>query len=105
MRNLGRGTAQGDLRFVHVLEQMGCDVELANDWTEVRGPDHLRGLTVDMADLPDMALTLAAIGRWLTARSASTALVSHAATKPTASARPPPNSSAWACASTSGPMA
>ncbi|MCC6626040.1 MAG: 3-phosphoshikimate 1-carboxyvinyltransferase [Chloroflexi bacterium] len=61
VRHLGRRTAQGDLAFVRILEQMGCAVAMADDWTEVRGPARLRGLTVNMADLPDMALTLAAI--------------------------------------------
>jgi 3-phosphoshikimate 1-carboxyvinyltransferase len=61
VRHLGRRSAQGDLRFVDVLARMGCAVELADDWTEVRGPDQLRGVTVNMADLSDTAPTLAAI--------------------------------------------
>jgi 3-phosphoshikimate 1-carboxyvinyltransferase len=61
VRHLGRRSAQGDLRFVEVLARMGCSVAMGDDWTEVRGPERLQGLTVDMGDLPDMALTLAAI--------------------------------------------
>ncbi len=61
VRHLGRRSAQGDLRFVDILQQMGCAVEMSDDWTAVRGRAQLQGVTVNMADLPDMALTLAAI--------------------------------------------
>jgi 3-phosphoshikimate 1-carboxyvinyltransferase len=59
--HLGTSSAQGDLAFVQVLARMGCTVEQTADWTEVRGPIVLRGVTVNMADLSDTAPTLAAI--------------------------------------------
>lgn len=54
---------QGDLRFLAVLEQMGCGVVDTPDGIEVTGPKDgsLRGITVDMNDFSDQALTLAAI--------------------------------------------
>jgi 3-phosphoshikimate 1-carboxyvinyltransferase len=58
---LGRGSLQGDLAFVDVLERMGAEVERHDDWTEVRGTGTLHGVEVDMADLSDTAQTLAAI--------------------------------------------
>ena len=61
VRHLGRASAQGDLRFVEALACMGCAVEIADDWTEVRGPQRLRGITINMADISDTAPTLAAI--------------------------------------------
>lgn len=61
VRHLGQATVQGDLRFVEVLAQMGCSVEMTADWTEVRGSGHLQGIQVNLADLPDTAQTLAAI--------------------------------------------
>lgn len=58
---LGSASLQGDLRVVEVLEQMGAEVEVDTSWTEVRGTGRLRGVDVDMSDLPDMAQTIAAV--------------------------------------------
>ena len=58
---LGAGSTQGDLRFVRVLAEMGCEVEVADDFVEVRGPGRLRGVEVDMNAFSDTMMTLAAI--------------------------------------------
>jgi 3-phosphoshikimate 1-carboxyvinyltransferase len=58
---LGAGSRQGDLRFVEVLARMGCEVEVADGWTEVRGGPTLAGVDVDLADLSDTAPTLAVV--------------------------------------------
>ncbi len=54
---------QGDLKFLDVLEQMGCTVENGPEGITVTGPasGKLHGLSVDMRDFSDQALTLAAI--------------------------------------------
>jgi 3-phosphoshikimate 1-carboxyvinyltransferase len=56
---------QGDVRFVDVLRAMGCAVSvhsgLDGEGIEVRGPDRLRGVEVDMNAISDTAQTLAAI--------------------------------------------
>jgi len=60
--NLGRATRQPDLRFVEVLERMGCWVIHEPHRVTVSGPDQLRGnLDVDMRPMSDATLTLAAI--------------------------------------------
>jgi 3-phosphoshikimate 1-carboxyvinyltransferase len=53
-------TLQGDLRFVKILERMGCEVlhEPAGI-TVLGGP--LRGVDVDMNDISDTVMTLAAV--------------------------------------------
>ncbi|MDQ3856747.1 MAG: 3-phosphoshikimate 1-carboxyvinyltransferase, partial [Chloroflexota bacterium] len=61
VQGLGDRSLQGDARFVEVLEQMGCEVGRSGDFTEVSGPRRLRGITVDLNGMPDMAQTLAAI--------------------------------------------
>ena len=61
MRGLGAGSLQGDLRFVWVLERMGCKVEVGKDAVAVRGPERLRGVEADMGDISDTMITLAAI--------------------------------------------
>lgn len=64
--HLGQGSAQGDLRFVDLLERMGCTVIRANDYTEVAGASELRGIEADMGDISDTAQTLAAIAPFAT---------------------------------------
>jgi 3-phosphoshikimate 1-carboxyvinyltransferase len=58
---LTTSTVQGDLRFVRILEQMGCSVSVTADGTEVVGPEALRGVDVDMADCSDTVPTLAVV--------------------------------------------
>lgn len=61
VRHLGVASAQGDARFADVLERMGCGVTRAEDFIEVRGPERLRGVDVDMNAISDTAQSLAAI--------------------------------------------
>jgi 3-phosphoshikimate 1-carboxyvinyltransferase len=53
-------TLQGDIKFLHVLEWMGCKIERDLVWNTVyAGP--LRGIDVDMNDISDTVMTLAAV--------------------------------------------
>ncbi len=54
---------QGDLAFLDVLTRMGCTVTEEPEGIAVTGPaaGRLRGLTADLRDFSDQALTLAAI--------------------------------------------
>jgi 3-phosphoshikimate 1-carboxyvinyltransferase len=63
VEGLGTDSLQGDLDFVDVLEAMGCEVEMADTETVVRGPrdGRLRGGEFDMGEISDTAQTLAAI--------------------------------------------
>jgi len=61
VQNLAATSAQGDVAFVDVLEQMGCQVTRGSNFIEVRGPEHLRGIDVDMNGISDTVQTLAAI--------------------------------------------
>ncbi|MCS6863826.1 MAG: 3-phosphoshikimate 1-carboxyvinyltransferase [Gemmataceae bacterium] len=54
------GSLQGDLRFVRVLEEMGCQVLSHDAGLTVRGGP-LRGVDVDMNDISDTVMTLAAV--------------------------------------------
>jgi 3-phosphoshikimate 1-carboxyvinyltransferase len=57
---LGWNGLQGDVRFSRVLEQMGCQCEMAPSGLRVAaGP--LRGVDVDMNDISDTVMTLAAV--------------------------------------------
>jgi 3-phosphoshikimate 1-carboxyvinyltransferase len=59
--NLSMDSAQGDVQFVNVLEQMGCQVKRCGDAIEVIGPNQLKGIDLDMKAISDTSLTLAAI--------------------------------------------
>jgi len=55
-------TRQPDIGLVDRLEAMGCGVERGDDWVALTGPTAgLRGLDVDMNDLPDAVLALAVV--------------------------------------------
>ena len=61
VQHLHLDSPQGDIRFVHVLEQMGCQVTVSDTGITVTGPRQLKGIDVDMRAISDTALTLAAI--------------------------------------------
>ena len=65
-----RDALQGDVRFLDVLEAMGCEIGDGPGGASVAGPQALpgsagpavlRGLTVDMSDISDTFMTLAAV--------------------------------------------
>jgi 3-phosphoshikimate 1-carboxyvinyltransferase len=56
--NVVRNSHQGDLAFLELLCQMGCRVEWNDDGVTLLG-GRLRGIEVDMRDMPDMVPTLA----------------------------------------------
>lgn len=57
---------QGDMRFVELLEQMGCDVSYDVTSTTVSRTKPLVGITCDMADISDTAQTLAVVAAFAT---------------------------------------
>lgn len=63
VRHVHRGTDQGDIRFIDVLERMGCRTQEDPDGVVVCGQEGgaLKGIHVDMADFSDQTMTLAAI--------------------------------------------
>jgi len=53
---------QSDFRLLGILERMGCRIERSGDTVSVHGPTGpLRGIDVDMNDLPDAVLALAVV--------------------------------------------
>ncbi len=61
LANLSRASVQGDIQFLDVLTQMGCLVEETHNGLRVTAHPPVRGIDVDLRDLPDVAPTLAAI--------------------------------------------
>lgn len=60
---VGKGSCQGELAFADVLERMGATVEWGADWVQVsRSPStSLRGVSENLNDVPDAAMTLAMV--------------------------------------------
>ena len=58
---VGRSSIQGDVRFTEVLQAMGAQVEMGDNWIEVRGPasGRLQALDADLNHIPDAAMTIA----------------------------------------------
>ena len=61
VENVYRTSMQGDIRFLDILEQMGCKVYDTSQGVAVEGPDKLKGISVNMSDCSDQTMTLAAI--------------------------------------------
>ena len=53
-------TAQGDVRFVDLLQQMGCRVSRDSDGISVTGAP-LKAIEADLSDMPDQVPTLAVV--------------------------------------------
>lgn len=58
---LGGESLQGDAAFARVLGQMGATVQQLDEQTWIKGPRKLRGVDVDLNEMPDMAQTLAVV--------------------------------------------
>lgn len=64
VEGLGTHSLQGDAKFVDVLEKMGCTIERQSNQLTVMGPkspDRLRGIDIDLNDMPDTVQTLAVV--------------------------------------------
>ena len=65
VENIHKDSLQGDLRFLDILEQMGCTIVYHADGISVAGRNssegNLKGVDVDMSDIPDVVPTLAVI--------------------------------------------
>ena len=61
VENISTRSKQGDIAFLDILKQMGCQVHDGVNYIEVTGPDQLTGVEVDLRDISDTAQTLAVI--------------------------------------------
>lgn len=61
VEDISSKSVQGDLAFLYVLNQMGCEIKEGRNFIEVTGPKTLSGVDMDMRDIPDTAQTLAVI--------------------------------------------
>ncbi|API86563.1 3-phosphoshikimate 1-carboxyvinyltransferase [Francisella uliginis] len=59
--NVTKKSKQGDIKFLDVLEMIGCEVKYYDDGVEVTGSEKLKGINVNMRNFSDTFMTLAAI--------------------------------------------
>ena len=59
--NITKNSKQGDIKFLEVLERIGCTVNYCDDGIEVTGAQSLKGITINMRNFSDTFMTLAAI--------------------------------------------
>ncbi|WP_372366661.1 3-phosphoshikimate 1-carboxyvinyltransferase [Candidatus Uabimicrobium sp. HlEnr_7] len=59
--NVSKNSAQGDIGFVSLLEEMGCDICYGENWIEVANNNDLQSICCDMTLMPDSAQTLAVL--------------------------------------------
>jgi 3-phosphoshikimate 1-carboxyvinyltransferase len=60
-RNINPQSAQGDIHFPEALMRMGCSISSDANSITVEGAKALRGIEIDMSNMPDVAQTLAVI--------------------------------------------
>jgi 3-phosphoshikimate 1-carboxyvinyltransferase len=60
--NINPESAQGDIRFLDIMANLGCSVMRGDTWVEViGGPLHEGNFSFDMGNMPDMVPTLAVL--------------------------------------------
>ena len=68
VQGIGSESVQGDVSFADLLEKMGCKIKKDKDFIEINGGE-LKGIDVDMSDMPDVAQTLAAVAVFATGKT------------------------------------
>jgi 3-phosphoshikimate 1-carboxyvinyltransferase len=70
VNGINRFSAQGDIRLLDIIEQLGCRVEGGSDYVEVTGRDLAAGeLTLDLGDMPDMVPTVGVLAAFREGRT------------------------------------
>jgi 3-phosphoshikimate 1-carboxyvinyltransferase len=65
VEGVGRASIQGDVRFTEILERMGGEIAIGDNWIEARAGEQaakrgkLSAITADLNHIPDAAMTVA----------------------------------------------
>lgn len=62
LKNLDMSDPQGDKRVLDIISSMGAEVTFSNDEITVRGTGNLKGIEIDMNDIPDALPAMAVAG-------------------------------------------
>ena len=61
VEGVGSASAQGDVKFTEVLEQLGAKIEMGPEWIESSGRFPLKAFDLDLNLIPDAAMTAAVL--------------------------------------------
>ena len=67
LENISRRSRQGDITFLDILEQMGCQIKEVENGIQVTSSGSPAGVDVNLRDIPDTAQTLAAVAPFASA--------------------------------------
>lgn len=62
IENLFSDSKQGDKFILNILEEMGANVTVFDDYVSIRSNGNLQGIDVNLSDAPDLLLTVAVLG-------------------------------------------
>lgn len=82
VENLFSDSKQGDKFILDVLEDMGANVTVFDDYVSLRSDGNLKGIDVNLANAPDLLLTVAVLGAVADGKTTITG-VSHGRLKET----------------------
>jgi len=69
--NINPESLQGDIKFLNIMESIGCSVVRGDSWVDViGGPLHGGDVVFDMGNMPDMVPTLAVLAAFRPGRTA-----------------------------------
>jgi len=62
IKNVFKNSEQGDREIIEIVKKMGADVEINEDNVKIKGPYNLKGIEIDVTDIPDLVPTIAVLG-------------------------------------------
>ena len=62
INNLFKDSKQGDKEIINIVKEMGADIEVKNDKVIINGAHKLKGIDVDVKNIPDLVPTIAVLG-------------------------------------------
>ena len=59
--NLFRNSKQGDKVILEILEKMGADIKIYDDYVEISSDGKLKGIDINLSNAPDLLITVAVL--------------------------------------------
>ena len=59
--NLFKGSKQGDKVILEILEKMGAEIDVHDDYVEITSDGNLKGIDINLSNAPDLLITVAVL--------------------------------------------
>ena len=59
--NLFKGYKQGDKVILEILEKMGAEIDVHDDYVEITSDGNLKGIDINLSNAPDLLITVAVL--------------------------------------------